>query len=55
MFGVWLSYRGVMANVLDSDIIVNEFECESCHLFHFQTNTLGKGMNFFIPPLPAID
>ena len=38
-----------MANVLDYDIIVNELELQSHYYIHFPTNTLGKGMNSFIP------
>ena len=41
--------RGVMANVLDCDIVVNEFELKSGYYVPFQTNTLGKGMNSLIP------
>ena len=39
------THRGVMANVLDCDIIVYEFELQSRHYIHFWTNTFGKGMN----------
>ena len=31
-------------------IVVNEFKH---YYIHFQTNTFGKGINSFIPPLPA--
>ena len=34
-----------MAKVLDSDILVSEFEFQSCYYDHFQTNTLEKDMN----------
>ena len=40
----WESNRGLVANVLDCDIVVNEFELQSCCYVHFLTNTLGKGM-----------
>ena len=33
---------GVIANVLDYDTLVNEFELQSRYLVHFQTITLGK-------------
>ena len=33
-----------MANVLDCDIVENEFKLQSHYCFHFWTNTLGKGM-----------
>ena len=41
---------GVLANVLDCDIIVSEIELQSCYYIRFQTNTVGKSMNPFIPP-----
>ena len=34
-----------MAKVLDSSLKVSEFELQSYYYVHFQTNTLGKGMN----------
>ena len=40
----------VVANVLDCDIVVSEFELQSCYYFPFQTNTLAKDMNSLIPP-----
>ena len=42
--------RGVMVKVLDCGIVVHEFEPQSCYDVHFQTNTLGKGMNPLILP-----
>ena len=39
----------VMAKVLDSKIIVYEFELKLCYYIHFWTNTLEKGMNSSIP------
>ena len=44
------SSRGVVANVLDCDIILSEFEHQSHNYVHFRTNTLGKGINPLIPP-----
>ena len=38
-----------MANVLDCDIVVCEFELQSRYYVHFRIYTLGKGMNPFIP------
>ena len=35
----------IMANVLDCDIVVSEFELQVCYYIHVWTNTLGKGMN----------
>ena len=46
----WNSYS-IIANVLDCDIIVNEFEPQSRNYIHFQINTLRKGMNPLILPL----
>ena len=37
--------RGVVANVLDCDIVVSEFALQSYYYIHFQTNTLEKYMN----------
>ena len=39
-----------MADVLDCDIIVSEIKLQSHYYIHFQTNTLGKGMNSIINP-----
>ena len=36
----------VVANVLDCDIVVNEFELHWRHYVHFRSNTLGE----IIPP-----
>ena len=43
------SLPGVRANVLNCEIVVSEFEIQSCYHIHIQTNTLGKGMSPFIP------
>ena len=40
--GVW-SPHGMMANMLDCNIIVSEFELQPYYYIHFQTNTLWKG------------
>ena len=37
--------HGIVTNVLDCNIIVNLFECQSQYYVHFQTNILGKGIN----------
>ena len=34
-----------MAKVLDCGLQVTEFNLQSCHYVHFQTNTFTKGMN----------
>ena len=39
------SPQGVVAKVLDCGLEVNEFKLKSGSYVHFQTNTLGKGMN----------
>ena len=41
---------GVMVKVLDCRIVVCKFELQLCYYIHFQTNTLGKGMNPLILP-----
>ena len=41
--------RGVVANVLDCNIVRSEIELQSYYFVHFRINTLGKGMNFHIP------
>ena len=45
----WGNLHGVLANVLDCNIVVSEFELQLCNIIHFWTNTLEKGMNPFIP------
>ena len=46
------SSRGVVANALNSNIGVSEFELQSRYYVHLRTNTLGKGMNTI--NLPAV-
>ena len=52
MIGVDLFFNGgshvVVANVLDCKIVVSEFKFQSGNNVHFQTLTIGKGMNSFI-------
>ena len=43
--------RGVVANVLDYDIIVSEFKLHSRDYIHFWANTLGEGRN--LSPTPG--
>ena len=38
-----------MAKVLDCGLEVSKFELQSHYYVPYQTNTLGKGMNSFIP------
>ena len=35
---------GILVNMLDYNITVSEFELQSCYYVHFQTNTIGKGI-----------
>ena len=42
--------HGVMVKTLNCGIIVSEFKLQLCYYVHFQTNTLGKGMNPLILP-----
>ena len=41
--------RVELANVMDCDIIVSDFQLKSPYYVHFQTNTLKKGMSLLIP------
>ena len=43
-------HRGVMANVLDCDLELREFELLSRYYDKFWTNTPRKGINLFICP-----
>ena len=45
--------RGVVANVSDCDIFVNEFKFQSCYYVHFWNNAFRKGMNPLIPAVPV--
>ena len=36
------SLHGIMANVLNCDILVSEFKLQSHYLIYFWTNTLGE-------------
>ena len=40
-----------MANVIDGNIVVSEFELLLNYYVHFQINTLKKGIDFLIPQL----
>ena len=35
----------VVANQLDCNIVLIKFEFQWCYYIHFETNTLGKGVN----------
>ena len=40
---------GVVANVVDCEIIVIEFELQLRYYLHFPINSFGKNMNSIIP------
>ena len=40
--------RGLVANTLDYDILVSEFEFQSLYYVHLRTHTLGEGINLLI-------
>ena len=42
--------RAVIFKALDCGIIECKFELQSCYYVHFQTNSIGKGMNLLILP-----
>ena len=44
------SYRGVVVDEQDYDIIVSEFKLHLRYFVHFQKNTIGKDMNPLITP-----
>ena len=44
------SPRSVVGSVLDCDIVLSEFEIQSCYCFYFQTIALAKGMNLITLP-----
>ena len=46
----WGCTRGVMVKAIDCRIVVSKFVLQSCYYVHFQTDTLGKGMNALIFP-----
>ena len=43
--------QGLMANMLDCDIIISELKLQLYSYIYFWTNTLGKSMNSLIPPV----
>ena len=42
--------RGVMVKTMDGGIVVSELVLQLRYYVHFQTNTLGNGMNPLILP-----
>ena len=51
-FKGWGSPRSVVANVLDCDIAVSEFELQLCYYVHVRSNTFQKSFNpFFLPAM----
>ena len=47
----WVSSRGFVANLLDYDIVVIEFELQSRYYVQFWANALGKVWNNLILPV----
>ena len=45
----WKRLHGVVAYVLDYDIVVDKFELKSCYYVLFWTNALGNDTNSLIP------
>ena len=45
-----VSCYGLMVKAMDSGIVESEIELQSRYYIHFQTNTLGEGMNPLILP-----
>ena len=44
-------FHGIVANVLDRNIVVSKFKLQPCCYIHFQPKTLGKGINLHNNPL----
>ena len=44
----WVSPRGLVANVLDCNIVGNDFEFLSRYYVHFWAHTFREGRNFLI-------
>ena len=40
--------------MLDSDIVVGEFDLQSSYYVHFWTSSLGKGIDLITHPTPAM-
>ena len=47
IFGGWWEHS-IVTNVLDCNNVVGKFKPQLLYYIHFQTNSLGKGMNPFI-------
>ena len=47
--GVGKNQCGVVADVLNCDIVVNEFEIQSLYFVHFRMYTFAKGKKSLIP------
>ena len=50
VYFLWVNPCDIVANVLECDLIVSEFELQSRYYIHFQTNTLGKHIYPLIHP-----
>ena len=49
-----VSSRGVVANLVNCDIRVHEFELQSRYYFHFRTNNVQKDMKLRTHPQQAM-
>ena len=47
----WSFTYGVVANVMNCNIVASDFVLQSRYYIHFQTNALRKDMNSFIPAM----
>ena len=50
-----ISLRGVVANVVDCDILLSEFELESRYYVHIRANNFRKGMNSLTLPCNGLN
>ena len=44
------NHRSVVANILNNGIVISEFKLQPHYYVHFQTNTVGKGIESFMTP-----
>ena len=45
-----VNFSGVVANILDFDILVSEFEFQMRYYVHFRNDTLEEGFSLLILP-----
>ena len=53
--GVVGSPCGIVANVLDCDIVISEFQLHLCNYIHFQTDSLNPKKKGKIVPLLSFE